>query len=116
MPSSDSNPSTDTLRPGHRIAGYTLVRFLGRGAMGEVYEAAFDETGEHYALKLLNQEMMGRQSAVERFQREAEIMAALDHPCIAKVLDWGLDAGRYWLCIELLGGMVFEEGARALHL
>ena len=102
--------SSDTLPSGHQVAGYTLVRFLGRGAMGEVYEAMWNETGAHYALKLLSEEMMNRESAVERFQREAEIMAALDHPCIAKVMDWGFDSGRYWLCIELLGGMVFEEG------
>ena len=106
----DSDPSSDTLPSGHQIAGYTLVRFLGRGAMGEVYEAMWNETGVHYALKLLSEEMMNQESAVERFQREAEIMAALDHPCIAKVMDWGFDSGRYWLCIELLGGMVFDEG------
>ena len=71
-------PSNDTLPPGHKIAGYTLIRFLGRGAMGEVYEASWDDTGEQYALKILNEHMLTRQSAVERFQREAEIMAALD--------------------------------------
>ena len=107
-----SGTPDDLLSSGHRIAGYTITRFLGRGAMGEVYEATYDETGEAYALKFLSRDMMGRESAVERFQREAEIMAALDHPHIAKVHDWGEEAGRHWLCIELLGGMYLKEGGR----
>ena len=79
-----SGTPDDLLSSGHRIAGYTITRFLGRGAMGEVYEATYDETGESYALKFLSRDMMGRESAVERFQREAEIMAALDHPHIVE--------------------------------
>ena len=99
----------DLLSSGYRIAGYTITRFLGRGAMGEVYEATFDKTGKAFALKLLSQEMMGRESAVERFQREAKIMVALDHPHIAKVFDCGETDGRHWLCIELLG-VIGEDG------
>jgi formylglycine-generating enzyme required for sulfatase activity/serine/threonine protein kinase len=87
------------------------VRFLGRGAMGEVWEAEYLETGEHYALKFLLEEAMTGENALTRFRREAEIMAALDHPHIAKVQDWGEEDGRHWLCVELLGNQVYEEGA-----
>jgi len=59
-----SGTPDDLLSSGHQIAGYTITRFLGRGAMGEVYEATYDETGDAYALKFLNQDMMGRESAV----------------------------------------------------
>jgi sulfatase modifying factor 1 len=97
------------LEPGYEISGYRLDGFLGRGAMGEVWEAEYLETGEHYALKFLLDEAMTGEGALKRFRREAEIMAALDHPNIAKVLDWGETDGRHWLCIELLGNLVMKE-------
>ena len=99
------------LAPGHRIAGHVVTRLLGRGAMGDVYEVVHEETGESFALKLLNEEMGERASVVERFRKEAKIMTALDHPHIAKVDASGLEGNRHWLRVELLGGMVFEEGA-----
>jgi sulfatase modifying factor 1 len=99
------------LEPGYEISGYRLVRFLGRGAMGEVWEAEYLDTGEHYALKFLLEEAMTGENALKRFRREAEIMAALDHPHIAKVQDWGENDGRHWLCVELLGNLVLKEGA-----
>ena len=67
------SPSFNNLPAGHRIGGYAITHFLGRGAMGDVYEVVHEESGESYALKLLNEEMMERSSAVERFQREAEV-------------------------------------------
>ena len=102
-------PSTP-LHPGSIVSTYTLTRFLGRGAMGEVWEALHRDTGESYALKFLLEEAMTGENAVKRFQREAEIMAALDHPHIAKVFEWGETDGRHWLCIELLGDLIMEEG------
>jgi formylglycine-generating enzyme required for sulfatase activity/serine/threonine protein kinase len=86
------------------------VRFLGQGAMGEVWEAEYLQTGEHFALKFLLEEAMAGENALKRFRREAEIMAALDHPHIAKVMEWGEEDGRHWLCIELLGGLVLKAG------
>ena len=44
--------SMTPLQPGSIVSTYTLTRFLGRGAMGEVWEATFDETGEPYAMEL----------------------------------------------------------------
>jgi len=61
---SENGTPDEFLPSGYQIAGYTITRFLGRGAMGEVYEATYDETGDAYALKFLNQDMMGRESAV----------------------------------------------------
>ena len=102
--------STTPLQPGSIVSTYTLTRFLGRGAMGEVWEALHRDTGESYALKFLLEEAMTGENAVKRFQREAEIMAALDHPHIAKVFEWGETDGRHWLCIELLGDLIMDEG------
>jgi formylglycine-generating enzyme required for sulfatase activity len=102
--------SPPPLEPGYEISGYRLVGYLGRGAMGEVWEAEYLKTREHFALKFLLEEAMTGENALKRFRREAETMAALDHPHIAKVKDWGEEDGRHWLCIELLGGMVFKAG------
>jgi eukaryotic-like serine/threonine-protein kinase len=102
------NDQPDLLPAGHRIAGHVVTRLLGRGAMGDVYEVVHEETGESYALKLLNEEMRERASMVERFRKEAEVMSVLDHPHIAKVDASGLEGKRHWLRVELLG--VQERG------
>ena len=61
---------------------YILGRRIGRGAMGEVYEAQHVRLPGHFAVKLLLPELQGNQDAFARFCREAEIMSQLRHPNI----------------------------------
>jgi formylglycine-generating enzyme required for sulfatase activity len=90
----------------HSLFGsYRIVRLLGRGGMGEVYEAEHSTLGRTYALKLLPEEFAGRAGAVERFRREARVMANLEHPHIVRVDDFGETEGRYWLRMELVRGV-----------
>ena len=76
-------PTYNTFAAGQEIAGHLVTGLLGRGGMGEVYEVYHEEIGDYFALKLLSEEMMEYEDSVPRFQREAEVMAALDHPHIA---------------------------------
>jgi serine/threonine-protein kinase len=80
--------------------------------MGEVYEVEHETLGLRYALKLLPNNFAGQPGALERFRREARVMAQLQHPNILKVDDFGETGGRYWLRMELAGGVEERRGAR----
>jgi eukaryotic-like serine/threonine-protein kinase len=93
------------LAAGSTLGQYRIVRPLGRGGMGQVYEVEHDTLGLRYALKLLPEEFAGQPGALERFRREARVMAQLQHPNILKVDEFGDTDGRYWLRMELAGGI-----------
>ncbi len=89
-------------KPGEVVAGLVLERELARGAAGAVF-AARAQDGRRVALKLL---LATWRSAThqERFKREAELGARLDHPGIVKVYAHGEQGGQAWLAMELLEG------------
>ncbi len=91
---------------GRRIGSYELLRELGRGGMGAVYLArrADDEFEHQVALKLI-QPGLGSEAIVSRFRRERQILARLEHPSIAKLLDGGsTDEGLPYLVMEYVQG------------
>ena len=98
-------PGGYTLSVDETLGQYRIVRPLGRGGMGEVYEAEHVTLHRRYALKLLPAEFAAMPGALERFRREARVMANLDHPHIVKVDDFGESGGRYWLRMELANGL-----------
>jgi len=88
---------------------YRLVRKIGEGASGAVYEAEHVELGRRIALKVLSPEHASAKDAIERFRREARAIAALSHPNLCLLYDFGraLD-GRVFLAMELLDGETLE--------
>lgn len=90
-----------------RLGGYRLLREVGRGASGTVYEAV-DDAGCAAAVKLLAPPAAlpeEEQLAIRRrFEREARALEAVRHPNVVRVLAWGEDAGRLYLAMELLRG------------
>jgi hypothetical protein len=84
---------------------YRFVRLLGRGGMGEVYEAEHRVLQRRYALKLLPEDFGTRTEAVRRFEREAAVMANLEHAHIIRVDEFGETGSRYWLRMELVHGV-----------
>lgn len=100
----DQGRPESTLVPGQPFGHYTILRELGSGGMGEVYEAEHQVLGTRYAIKLLNREIMEREDARERFRREARVMAQLQHPNIVKVDEFGETDGHTWLRMELIPG------------
>ena len=87
------------------IAGrYRLVRVLGRGGMGAVYEAAQLGLNRTVAVKLMHPQVGEDPDARARFEREARVTAALQHPGAIKIFDFGEDAGRLFLVMERLDG------------
>lgn len=88
---------------------YRVVRELGRGAMGVVYEAVHEGLGRKCALKLLRPAQSSDQDAVRRFEREARILAKLASPQLVEVLDVAhTDEGVPFLVMELLEGESLE--------
>ncbi len=95
------------------IPGYTVTDLLGEGGMGTVYAAEQDNPHRRVAIKVLE----GRsQSAFIRFQNEAEIMARLDHPGIARVLEAGEADGRPFLVMEHVDGTTLDRYVKELGL
>ena len=97
------------------VGPYRLVRKLGQGGMGTVYEAAHVESGRNVALKLLSPEVRGTVEMVQRFRRESQIAASINHPRSTFVYEAGEHDGQLYITMELMGGgtlkdMVVEEG------
>ncbi len=87
-----------------RVGGYRLLRALGGGGMGTVYEAEQLGSGRHVALKLIRQEFADSPGAVERFRREGRLASALLHPRCVFVLAADEEAGRPYIVMELMPG------------
>jgi serine/threonine protein kinase/formylglycine-generating enzyme required for sulfatase activity len=98
------------------LGQYRIIRLLGRGGMGEVYEVEHTTLGRRYALKLLPQDFADRPGALERFRREARVMANLEHANIVRVDDFGETGGRYWLRMELAEGVELEAAGETSHV
>ena len=78
-----------SLAPGTRLGPYEIVSALGAGGMGEVYRATDSHLKRSVAIKVLPAAMAGDADRLMRFQREAEVLAALNHPNIAAI--YGLE-------------------------
>jgi serine/threonine-protein kinase len=89
---------------GSRLAHYEITSHLGSGGMGEVYQARDVKLGRNVAVKVLPQAFAGDSERVARFEREAKILASLNHPNIASL--YGLEEadGRHLLVMELVDG------------
>jgi eukaryotic-like serine/threonine-protein kinase len=88
-----------------KLGSYVLGEVIGRGAMGEVYEAMHIATGDVAAVKLLHRQVLGDPSTVRRFMREAKLTSRVQSPHVCRVLEiGGLDAPIPYLAMELLRG------------
>jgi serine/threonine protein kinase len=102
-----------------RIGNYELIKLIGEGGMGEVYLAArADEQFRQYvAIKLMRRGLDAGANMVPRFLAERQILANLDHPNIARLLDGGLTPeGWPYLVMELVDGIPIDEYCRNQRL
>jgi Tol biopolymer transport system component len=100
------------LQPGVRLGPYEVIELIGVGGMGEVYRARDTKLGRDVALKLLPPEFTADADRVARFQREARLLASLNHPCIGAI--YGLDEtdGVLKLVLELIEGETLAQRVR----
>ena len=98
------------LENGATFAGYTILRLLGAGGMGEVYLAQHPRLPRRDAVKILRQPTTANSEFRERFLREADLAGALWHPNIVQVHDRGEFDGQLWIAMD------YVEGADAAQL
>ena len=92
------------LAEGETFAGYTILRLLGAGGMGEVYLAQHPRLPRQDALKVLPASVSGDTEYRARFEREADIAATLWHPHIVGVHDRGEFDGQLWIAMDYVDG------------
>jgi Tol biopolymer transport system component len=90
--------------PGHTLAHYEIVSLLGKGGMGEVYRASDSKLGRDVAIKVLPQEFTTDAERLARFEREARVLASLDHPWIASIFGIEEVDGLRFLVMQLAEG------------
>lgn len=103
------NPSTLALAAGARLGSYEIVSALGAGGMGEVYRATDTALKRQVALKVLPVEVAADPERVARFQREAELLAALNHQNIAHLYGLENSNGSIALVMELVEGPTLAD-------
>jgi serine/threonine protein kinase len=97
------------LANGTRLAHYEVVGMLGVGGMGEVYRAVDTKLKREVALKILPPQFAADPSRLARFEREAQVLAALNHPNIAAIYGIENDGGVRFLVLELVEGPTLAE-------
>ena len=98
------------LTPGQRIGHYKILSLLGAGGMGEVYLAQDTKLGREIALKLLPAQFTTDGNRLRRFEQEARVASALNHPNICMILEVGeTDDDRHYIAMEYVNGVTLRQ-------
>jgi Tol biopolymer transport system component len=97
---------------GKTLAHYKITALLGKGGMGEVYRATDTKLGRDVALKILPRELSGDPERAARFEREARVLASLQHPNIASIYGFENVDGVRFLTMELAEGDDLAQRAK----
>jgi Tol biopolymer transport system component len=97
-----------SLQPGSHLGPYEIQRLIGRGGMGEVYQATDTRLHRPVAIKILSEELTTSVAAMERLQREARTASLLNHPHICTVYDVGTTEPPF-IAMELLEGESLQQ-------
>ena len=106
----------DLLKDGSEFGQYRVLRLVGQGGMGEVYEVEHKVLGTRHALKRLSDEVLDLEEVLDFFKNEGRVMAQLKHQGIVSVDEFGETNGSYWLRMELIEGVPTTSGIRLITL
>src|ERR1051325_11548264 len=94
---------------GTKLAHYEITNHIGSGGMGDVYQATDTKLGRSIAIKFLPEAFSNDRDRVARFQREARVLASLNHPGIAAIYGVEEIDGRHFLVMELVPGETLAD-------
>ena len=97
------------LTPNTKLGDYEILAAIGAGGMGEVYRARDNKLGREVAIKVLPEEFTQHPQKLARFEREARLLAALNHPGIATLYEVEESEGKPFLVMELVEGETLQE-------
>ena len=97
---------------GKTLAHYEITSALGRGGMGEVWQATDRKLGRSVAIKTLPEKFAQDEERLARFEREARVLASLNHPNIAAVYGFEKSGDTHFLVLELVEGDTLAERIR----
>lgn len=97
------------LSPGTKLNHYEIIESVGAGGMGEVYRARDTNLGRDVAIKVLPEAFSRDKERLDRFQREARLLAKLNHPNIATLHGLEEHEGRRFIVMELVEGETLQE-------
>ena len=97
------------LTPNTKLGAYEILSALGAGGMGEVYRARDTKLGREVAIKVLPEEFTQYRQKLVRFEREAKLLASLNHPGIATLHGLEKAKGKPFLVMELVEGETLAE-------
>lgn len=98
-----------SIQPGMSLGSYLILSAIGRGGMGEVWKAKDTKLGREIAVKTLPGEFARDSERLARFEREARLLASLNHPNIAAVYGLEEDTGTRFIVLELVEGETLAE-------
>jgi serine/threonine protein kinase len=97
------------LSPGVRLGPYEILDAIGAGGMGKVYRARDTLLGRYVAIKILPPSVAGIAQSTARFEREARVLASLNHPGIASIFGVEKSNGVHGIIIELVEGPTLTD-------
>ena len=105
-----------SLSIGTQLGSHEITALLGKGGMGEVYRARDKKLKREVAIKILPDEFSRNGDRVSRFQREAELLASLNHPHIAGIYELAESGGMRYLVLELVDGETLEDRLKRVRI
>ena len=97
------------METGTQLAHYTVASLIGKGGMGEVCQAKDEKLGRQVAIKVLPEEFAKDADRLARFEREAKLLASLNHPNIASIHGFEEDNGTHFLVLELVEDTLADQ-------
>ena len=106
------------IKTGQTIGHYRVTGLIGKGGMGEVYQAKDQKLGRDVAIKVLPEEFAPGMDRIERFRREAKVLAVLNHPNIVTIHEINYSDGIEYIVMEYVEGCTLNQliGASGLAL
>src|SRR6266403_3698481 len=103
---------------GTTLGNYKILEKLGAGGQGTVYKAIDSKLGRTVVIKVLPEELLAKEANVKRFEREARLASALDHPNICTIFDLNVVDGVHFIAMQHVEGKNVRQlvGGRPLEL